>query len=110
MVKSAIPSAKYPELPAGWSKLHGKEGAAMDPPKGFATKSEYLDRFTKMRAVTLGLLDGLSDADLDKPTSEEMASWAPTWGALLILTGTHTMMHAGQFTAVRRKLGKPILF
>jgi len=110
MVKAALPSAKYPELPAGWSKVHSKEGAATDPPKGFATKAEYLDRFTAMRAATIAALDGLNDADLDKPTSGEMAKWAPTVGSLFVLTGNHTLMHAGQFTVVRRKLGKPILF
>ena len=29
---------------------------------------------------------------------------------LFLMLGTHTMMHAGQFTVVRRKLGKPVLF
>ena len=35
---------------------------------------------------------------------------APTLGALLLLQSNHTLMHAGQFTVVRRKLGKPVLF
>jgi uncharacterized damage-inducible protein DinB len=110
MVKAAVPSAKYPELPTDWSKQHNKESAAMDPAKGFATKAEYLDRFTTMRAATIAALDGLSDADLDKPTSGDMAKWAPTIGSLFVLTGNHTLMHAGQFTVLRRKLGKPVLF
>ena len=49
-------------------------------------------------------------ADLDKPTPGEMAKYAPTVGALFLLTSNHVMMHAGQFTVVRRKLGKPVLF
>jgi hypothetical protein len=110
MVKQAVPSASYPALPAGWSKLHGKEGAAMDPPRGFATKAEYLNLFTKMREATVNALSGLSDADLDKPTPGDMAKWAPTVGSLFASTGTHTLMHAGQFSVVRRKLGKPVLF
>ena len=31
-------------------------------------------------------------------------------GAMLILIGNHTLMHAGQFTVVRRALNKPVLF
>jgi len=39
-----------------------------------------------------------------------MAKIAPTLGALILLQSNHTLMHAGQFTVVRRKLGKPVLF
>ena len=52
----------------------------------------------------------LSDTDLDKPTAGSMAGFAPTWGHLFVLVANHTLMHAGQFTVVRRKLGKPVLF
>jgi hypothetical protein len=107
---SHVPGAVYPELPAGWSEQHGKSTAAMDPPKGFATKAEYLSRFNKAREATLAILAKLSDADLDKPTQGNMAQFAPTLGALFLLEANHTLMHAGQFTVVRRKLGKPVLF
>ena len=33
----------------------------------------------------------------------------PTLADLFLMLSTHTMMHAGQFTVVRRKLGKPVL-
>jgi hypothetical protein len=39
-----------------------------------------------------------------------MAKFAPTVMALFLLTANHQMMHAGQFSVVRRKLGKPVLF
>ena len=51
----------------------------------------------------------MSDADFDKATPANMASYAPNFGALFILLSTHDMMHGGQFTVVRRKLGKPVL-
>jgi hypothetical protein len=105
-----VPGAAYPELPAGWSDQHAKTAAAMDPPKGFATKTEYLSQFTKMREETLAALSKLSDADLDKPVAGNMKQFAPTVGALILLQSNHTLMHVGQFTAVRRKLGKPVLF
>ena len=50
----------------------------------------------------------LSDADLDKPTSGPAN--INTVGGLLNLISNHTMMHGGQFSVVRRKLGKPVLF
>jgi hypothetical protein len=105
-----LPGASYPALPAGWSDQHAKSAAAMDPPKGFATKAEYLSRFNQARESTLATVAKMSDADLDKSTQGNMAQFAPTLGALLLLQSNHTMMHVGQFTPVRRKLGKPVLF
>jgi hypothetical protein len=105
-----VPGVAYPELPAGWEEQHGKNTAEQDPPKGFATKATYLDLFDKTRGATVTALDKLADADLDRPTEGNMAKFAPTLGALLLLTANHTMMHAGQFSVVRRKLGKPVLF
>jgi hypothetical protein len=108
LVNMGIPDAKYPELPAGFDEKYTKETASSD--SGFLTKGQYLDLFHKVREATLAVVARLSDADLDKPVTGRMAEFAPTVGALLMLTANHTMMHAGQFTVVRRKLGKPVLF
>jgi uncharacterized damage-inducible protein DinB len=105
-----LPGYVAPELPAGFAEQHGKGTAAVEPPKGFYTKQQYLDLFNKARAATIACVDKMSDADLDKPTPPKFTQFAPTLGALLLMTSTHTMMHAGQFTVLRRKLGKPILF
>ncbi|HLN28839.1 MAG TPA: DinB family protein [Gemmataceae bacterium] len=105
-----FPGASYPPLPAGWDDQHGKNAASMNPPKGFKTKAEYLAQFNQVRGATLAALAKMSDADLDKPTTAPMSQFAPTIGALLILTSNHTLMHGGQCTVVRRKLGKPVLF
>jgi uncharacterized damage-inducible protein DinB len=110
LIGAQLPSAKYPELPAGFADQHGKATATTEPPKGFGTKAEYLSLFNQMREVTLGALSKLTDADLDKPTTGDMAKFAPTLGAIILLQSNHTLMHAGQFTVVRRKLGKPVLF
>jgi hypothetical protein len=105
-----LPGAVYPELPAGFADHHQAATSKSEPPQGFATKAQYLDLFNKVRAATLANLAKISDADLDKPTTGRMASFAPTLGDLLVLTANHALMHAGQFTVVRRKLGKPVLF
>jgi uncharacterized damage-inducible protein DinB len=105
-----LPGAVYPELPAGFAEQHAKLNASMDPPQHFGTKAQYLDLFHKVRQATLANLDRLSEADLDKPTTGDIAKMAPTLGAILLLAASHSTMHAGQFSVVRRKLGKPIVF
>lgn len=103
-----IPGVTYPELPPGFAEKHRKETAAQN--SGFLSKAEYLDLFNKVRGTTIAALDKLTDADLDKPTQGRMASFAPRLGDLFLLVSNHTLMHAGQFTVLRRKLGKPVLF
>jgi hypothetical protein len=102
--------AVYPELPAGFEKQYVKGTAAVEPPTGFGTRVDYVDLFTRVRQATIAGLDKLTDADLDAPTVGAMAAWAPTLGSLLLLTANHALMHGGQFSVVRRKLGKPVLF
>jgi len=101
---------KYPELPAGFKEQHSPKNSSVDPPRGFGTKADYLSLFNKMREATLANLARLPESDLDKATSGDMAKYAPNYGAAFLLLSNHDLMHAGQFTVVRRKLGKPILF
>ena len=108
MFGKLLPGAAHPQLPASFKDQYGGK-VAKEPPGGYLKKAEYLDLFNKLRAATIAAVDKLSEADLDKPTSGEMAKWAPTLGALLSLTASHVLMHAGQFTVVRRALKKPVL-
>ena len=110
MIGKELPGAGYPELPAGFAEQHAKATAPIDPPVGFADKAAYLGVFAQTRESTIAALGTLADADLDRPTVGPMASFAPTLGALFLLASNHSLMHGGQFTVVRRKLGKPILF
>lgn len=109
MLLSQIPGGTQLELPPGFAERHSKETAALEPPKGFLTKAEYLAHWKKVREQTFAKLDQLPDADLDKPTTGRMAPFAPTWGHLFLLTANHQMMHGGQFVVLRRKLGKPVV-
>lgn len=99
-----------PDLPAGFAKQHDKSTAASDDPGAFLSKAEYLRLMKEQRAGTLKYLDSLSDADLDQPSHEKLRHFVPTVGAVLAMQGTHWMMHAGQWSVVRRKLGRPPLF
>jgi DinB superfamily len=110
MMAPQHPAFVYPQLPAGFKQQHEKATAFQEPPKGFATKDKYLELFNAVRNSTLAGVSKLTPTDLDKATTGQMAEWAPTVGAILILTNNHTMMHMGQFTVLRRKLGKPVLF
>jgi len=110
LVGKHVPGVSFPELPAGCREKHSKEKSSGDAPGEFLKKAEYLNLFNNLREITVTAVDRLSDADLDRPNTGNMAKFAPTLGSLLLLVSNHTMMHVGQFTAVRRKLGKPVLF
>jgi hypothetical protein len=110
LLKDYFPAGTYAELPAGFAEQHGKSTASSESSKGFGAKKDYLDLFNKLRSSTIAALEKLPEKDLDTPTKGNMATFAPTLGALLLLQSNHTLMHAGQFTVVRRKLGKPVVF
>lgn len=105
-----IPGATVPELPSGFAEKHTKDTAAAEPAVGFCSKAEYLDLYDRVRSATLAALEKLSEADLDLPNTGPLKGFAPTVGSLLLMAGNHEMMHAGQFSVVRRKLGKSVLF
>ncbi len=107
MLEALKPGAAV-ELPPDFAEQHGKETASQEPPTGFATKAEYIDLQNRVRERLNQLLNEISDADLVKPNPGPTASFAPTLGSLLVLAGTHMLMHVGQYAVVRRKLGKPI--
>jgi hypothetical protein len=108
-LRDNFPQASYPELPPGFVEQHGKATAAAEPAVGFLGREQYAALFQAAREATLHLLDGLEEGVLDQPTQGPLAGFAPTLGALLLLESEHTLMHAGQFSVVRRKLGKPVL-
>lgn len=97
-----------PELPVGFAEAHSRDGAASNDRGRFASKDTYLSLLKDMHRGSLKALEATPDADLDKPGPESMRSYAPTVGAVFNILGVHILMHAGQFVAVRRKLGKPI--
>jgi hypothetical protein len=104
-----VPGTKYAELPPGFAGQYTKETSKQTDTKGYLTKAAYLDLFTRARTATIAAVKALSDADLDKPNTGPIAKFAPTIGALVALLSNHTLMHGGQATVVRRKLGKPIV-
>lgn len=108
LIKHEVHAVTYPTLPAGFAETHGPKNNTADD--GFLTKDEYIALFDKVRNVTLAAARGLPDGEFDRPTEGPMASYAPNLGTLFLLISQHDLMHAGQFTPIRRKLGKPVLF
>jgi hypothetical protein len=99
-----------PALPDGFEAAYKRETSASDDPARFATKAQYLSLMDQMKAASLAAVDATPESDLDAPGPEAMRDHAPTVGSVLMLLGTHWLMHAGQFVPIRRKLGKPPLF
>lgn len=108
LLNMAVPDAAA-ELPEDFVENHAKENANSDDASHFSTKAEYLELFQKVKDATFAALDGLSDADLDRPGPEQMRDFCPTVGSLFVLISTHVMMHVGQIVPIRRRLDKPIV-
>ena len=105
---SKIPGANPPTLPPGFAEQHSKETSTLEPPAGFSKKEEYLALFQIIHQEIHTALDKISEADLDKDSG--WGAFAPTVGDLFLMIADHEMMHIGQFTVVRRMLGKPVVF
>jgi hypothetical protein len=98
-----------PPLPSGFADIHSPANVKTDDRSQFLTKQEYLNLLKQQRQATKAALDRIPDAELDKPGPPEVAKFSPTVGTTFNLIGIHMMMHAGQFAAARRMLGKPVL-
>src|SRR5262249_32426965 len=108
-VEFASPNS-CPALPEGFAERHSLKSGDRNDRTRYSTKAEYLRLWDPQRAATKAALEALPDADLDKPSPERFASFAPTIGSILNLAGGHALSHLGQFVPLRRKLGKPIAF
>ncbi len=109
MVNSVKPGA-LPELPAGFAEKFTKETAKINDPAAFPKKAELIALFEKTRAATVEWAKSLTPEDMQKPTNERLARFAPTVGHLPFVLPNHVSMHVGQFQVIRRALGKPVLF
>jgi hypothetical protein len=99
-----------PALPEGFEAAHSREMAGSDDRAKFAPKAEYQRLMDQMKAASLAVIDATPESALDKPGPEAMREYAPTVCSVLLLLGSHWLMHSGQFVPIRRKLGRPPLF
>jgi len=108
-VKSVLPLVEYPALPDGFSELHGPNGTSHDHHPGFLTKDGYLHWLRTYRGISMAAVERSLESDLMAAPPPTM-SWAgATVADVILFTAHHTLMHGGQFSVIRRKLGKPVL-
>ncbi|WP_165231069.1 DinB family protein [Aquisphaera insulae] len=103
-----IEEGSAPALPEGFAAAHNKEAAASDDPSQFTSRATYVELWEAGQKAALALLERTPEARLDE-ADPKFPAFAPTVGALFGALSYHPMMHAGQFVAVRRKEGKPVL-
>lgn len=105
-----ITAGSMPPLPDGFADRYTSETATDDDPTHFLGKTDYMSLYRSQRDGLLKLLDSIPAADLDKPAPELIQRIAADVGNIFMLAGDHQLMHSGQCTVVRRKLGKKIAF
>jgi hypothetical protein len=106
MMEKIVPGS-CPALPEGFDEFHGRDRATSDDASGYLSLAKYQELMTAQRAATKQILESIPESDLDH-AGEGFPPYAPTYGAMLNMVGIHGLMHAGQFVAVRRMLGKPV--
>jgi uncharacterized damage-inducible protein DinB len=97
-------------IPAGWSEKYSKDTAKSDDLTHFEPLDRYLELYAAQRQATLNILKDLPPEQLEEPGPEFLQMVVNTVGELFLFMAHHELMHAGQFTCVRRKLDKPVLF
>ncbi len=107
---SAMAGTDMPALPDGFADRHNADASKSDDRSKFETKEKYLDLYETVRAATLVALDRVTTEQLDQPAPEFIRAFSPTVGHMLGLQAAHELMHVGQYSVVRRKLGKPPAF
>lgn len=98
------------DAPADLKERYNKETARSDDAGKFLKKDELLKLLGATNAALAKWVEGLSDADLSKPSPDAFKQWVPTYADIPGGFIGHTTMHVGQIQVLRRKLGKPILF
>ena len=105
LVSMAVPDAPY-AFPVGFKEMHGKSKAAVNDPSQFLTKAKYLEVARVIRQTTLAALAKASDADMDRPLTAPIP-FIKRAGDCFVTASGHWLLHAGQWSVVRRGLGKP---
>lgn len=96
-----------PALPPDFEEGHGRDKHKEDDPSKYYSRAKYQELLKAQRDASKAVLEGLSEEELAR-SGPEFPAFAPSAMALMNMCGTHALMHAGQFVAVRRKLGKPV--
>jgi uncharacterized damage-inducible protein DinB len=106
----AVRSGCMPALPEGFAAQHSRETAGNNDPAAFHSKSTYLRLLDEQRAALLKLMEELPESRFAEEAPESMRSYAPRIVDLFELASAHELMHSGQITVLRRRLGRSVAF
>jgi DinB family protein len=106
LIEKELPGA-MPPLPAGFAEKYAMDKTKVDDPKALASKEELLRVYHEQRAGLIKAFEKSSEADLGRKTE----GWTPNVGSLfLAAASSHWLMHVGQWSVIRRQLGRKPLF
>ena len=104
-----IKPGSCPALPEGFAEAHSKETSTLDDPVEVPSRGPS----TRSSGRRSGPRRSPFSTAYPKPTSTRptpvIRNLPRRVAALLGMVGTHALMHCGQFVAVRRKVGKPVV-
>jgi hypothetical protein len=94
---------------APWAPIFGPDTVPVADAREYPTLANVRERYVEIRKLNLQILEGMTEADLDKPTP-----WQPkgveehfaTFGKALLTVALHQMMHRGQITDAVRSAGR----
>jgi uncharacterized damage-inducible protein DinB len=111
MVEGLIPTVLYGEAhPVGeWGKYFGENTTPVADAGAYPPFAEVRAKYVELRERNMGLLESLSEADLDRPTmappkgrEKEFA----TFGSSFLVIALHQMLHRGNVTDAIRMAGR----
>jgi len=103
---SLLDAAKASEK-AGYPEWFGMGSRPTSSLADYPPIEEVRGYMAERRHTLLGILEGLSEEDFDKPTPEGAPEFLPNYGAVFELLVWHEGLHAGQLSVVHRALGFP---
>ena len=85
-------------------KSCGMGSTVVDDAGAYPSKDQAMATLEQVRVETLKFLDGLSEADLDRPIKDGPPEFK-TWGSVFALIAAHEAHHNGQISVIWRRLG-----
>jgi hypothetical protein len=110
LVEGMVPAILFGEKnpAADWEPLFGQNSEAVSNASAYPPMNEVRERYRTLRDRNLKLLQGFSEADLDKPTvapPKGLEHEFVTYGSTFLTVALHQAMHRGNVTDAKRAAG-----
>lgn len=93
-----------PELPAGFTEKHSSKTANSENPDDFYTLAEYLNFADEIRCGTRGVIDDLTEEDLNRQIGEDENAFFKKGIHAMLFVSQHWFWHLGQIMTLRKIL------